>query len=270
MKTAPNYLLIDTYDHVAKMIGCGLWTGSLPATFTDSHTTTQTRWMADPDKSAQWYVWLHIDDQGVPFYVGRGRNDSAWTIHGGFAWEWFVRNKLGGEYRVAMLAHSIDEKRSQQLREAALEHYGLQLLNAANYARGMNFQALEEYRSIKTQLKPFYQLVKSESDYEVQYKLASEALEIQYRLFKVSLLTETGRFGRVIFEANPTAELSEYFLQYVVKHLVATRQLACATAALTRHYGFLEGCGIPIPVSTLYKIISRGTYKRRPRTDQVG
>ncbi len=65
----------------------------------------QATWLSGVHKD-KFYAWLHVTSEGEPFYTGWGRGDQAWVKNGGIAWEWFVRERLGGEYGVVVLVVS--------------------------------------------------------------------------------------------------------------------------------------------------------------------
>src|SRR5688572_3039002 len=149
-----------------------------PKRFLISTCTVRQAWLQSPWQRVL-YVYMHLDDQGEPFYVGRGRGATAWEANGGPAWEWFVRERLGGCYHVLVLAKDLTDEQSAQTLEELLAAYGPRLLNVANCHRGMNYAALETNGRLRKQLRPFYDQIEKILNPNERLAMARQAIDIQ-------------------------------------------------------------------------------------------
>ena len=236
-------ILQDHYD-LSKTIDCATWLRSVD--------------------SANLYVYLHLDNEGVPFYAGRGRNDRAWTVDGGSAWRWFVEHHMGGEVPVCILSQNLDEYSSEDLLEQVKTRHGLSLLIRANGHRGMDYKALDAYWEAKKNLRPYYDMIRNEKDDDIRLDIAIEAQEQMYQLDTYK--TEHGRFGAIADEmCGASNNVNSFFIKYVVEGLMLQGKVEEASEELDR-FKRKKGRG---NIDRLEKIVARGTYKRRPRKDKA-
>lgn len=219
-------------------------------------TLTEKQWLSDP-RSGALYVYLHLDNEGIPFYAGRGRHSVAWKAHGGPAWEWFVKNRMGGECPVYILAAELGEESSEHLLDRVKEHHGLKLLIQSNSHRGMNYQALDAYWQAKRKVKPYYFSVPNEKDEKLRLTLALEAQEFMYEID--SSETEQGRFGEVLRDMGALRDVRPFFLKFIVEGFVLQGRVEEARAALERFRTKAPGHDL----SRLERVVQRGTFSRR-------
>ncbi len=73
---------------------------------------------------------------------------------------------MGGEVPVYILDRALDDDESFELLEQVKSFHGLTLLIRANYARGMDYAAIEHYWQQRANAQPFYKLVPQERDEE--------------------------------------------------------------------------------------------------------
>ncbi len=229
---------------------------TLQARYDLSQVIDKRDWLSWP-VSQDLYVYLHLDHEGVPFYAGRGRTDRAWAVNGGHAWKWFVENRMGGEVPVYILDRALDDDESHELLEQVKSFHGLTLLIRANYARGMDYAAIERYWQQRANVQPFYKLVPQEKDEEIRLALAMEAQELQYQIDGHS--TETGRFGEVLSAMGAVQDINGFFIKNIVEGLVMHGQLDDARYELDR----FKKRAPRINVDKLENIIARGKFKRR-------
>lgn len=232
---------------------------SLPRRFGAEFIRTQSEWMASPYRE-DLYLWFHVDDTGDPFYAGRGRGATAWDHYGGVAWEWFVRERLHGSYRVAILATGLDEPQSEALLAQVLETYGPYLLKQANEHRGMNYKALDAYHTAKARVRPFYEQV-ANADPSQRLELALQAQRLQYDLDMRS--SETGRFGEVLAHMGAFQDVDQFFIPYIVEGLMEVGRVGEAKDALAEYLQRAPRLATAKKIQRLQKIVDRGTFKRR-------
>lgn len=238
---------------------------SLPRRFDAAFIRTQGEWMASEYRD-DLYVWFHVDGTGDPFYAGRGRGTTAWDRNGGVAWEWFVRERLGGSYQIAILATGLDDPQSEALLEQVMEIYGRFLLNQSNWNRGMDRKALEAYHACKARVQPFYDKV-ANSEPSQRMELALEAQRYQYELQLLAPKTETGRFGEVLADMGAHQNINQFFIPYIVEGLMEAGRVEDAREALAEYVQLAPRHAEAKKIQRLQKVVDRGTFKRRaPRS----
>ena len=247
--------------HRGLLISCDIYDREWPSFFYDGEVFSQVEWELEGKEGA--YVFFHTDSNGVPFFAGMGEGVFAWNVYGGTVWEWFLTNKMFGELKVVIFAHSMSERRARDVFDGSLSFYGLSLLNHSNFHRGFNYEALSSYNNLKKELRGYYDLVGKEVDCDRQFKLALCALEIQYRLYELSALTESGRYGLISREMSPCSGLGEFFLGYVVKYLISNGRLDEARGFFNSHYSRVKIDGFIPPPSKLQDYLDRGSYRRK-------
>ncbi|MGZ0119554.1 hypothetical protein [Stenotrophomonas rhizophila] len=235
---------------------------TLLATYSEEACITQTQWMGSPHCNKN-YAWLHVDAEGIPFYAGYGRGARAWQKNGGYAWEWFVREQLGGDYRVAILAVGMTDAHAQAIFEQMLEMYNTKLLNQSSFHRGMDYAALEEERAKKEAIRPFYRMVRHKKPARQIFETAQQALAMQYALDPHR--TETGRFGEVLKAMDAYTPLSPSFIAYIVEWYVGRGDIPAAKAALEGFTSRAPRQARHEKIVHLAEIVERGSFATRPK-----
>lgn len=206
------------------------------------------------------YVFIHLDRNGVPFYAGRGRNGRAWSRQFGLAWEWFVTHRMDNTVPVLMLGTALDDSESAALLEEVLARHGPQLLVQANQHRGMNYEALQRYRSAKDKVGPYYDWVRYEKDEDHRLQLALVAQELMYEVD--SSKNEQGRFGEVIraMGAAPS-DVYPFFIKYIVEGLLLQGRVEEARSAWAKY----RAHDSVSKLDAIERMVERGTFRRRGR-----
>lgn len=232
----------------------------MPRTFDTTNTVRESEWLSGPHRSSL-YVWLHIDDTGAPFYVGRGRGKTAWERNGGPAWAHYVTHRLGGCYHVVIPAYDLDDQQSEAILEEYLSVYGPTLLNQSNYNRGMDLAAYARRRPLDQELRPLYALLPNTETIEQRIMLARRGIELQYEINDIRL--ETGLFGEVLREMGADCSINMFFIKPLVEGLVESGRPEEARASLANFLGKApHHAGAPT-MQRLQKIAARGTLVRR-------
>ncbi|MCC5043008.1 MULTISPECIES: hypothetical protein [Xanthomonas] len=260
-----TFKLVDVEELIAqaKMSGVSKISVDVPllASYSQEACISQTQWMAGPHFNKN-YAWLHVDAEGVPFYAGYGRGAFAWQKNGGVAWEWFVRERLGGEYRVVVLAVGMSEAHAQSIFEQMLETYNKRLLNQSSFNRGMDYAALKEENDKKDAIRPYYPIVRSKKPAAMIFQAALTAQNMQYALNPYR--TETGRFGEVLRDMDAYQPINTSFITFIVEWHIGQDDLDGAREALAefkrrapRHNGHDR-------ITRLDKLVEHGPFYRRP------
>ena len=217
------------------------------------------QWKEDP-AHASLYVWLHVDSEGDPFYAGRGRGLYAWEINCGPAWEWYVRNRLGGTYEVLIQAHSLSDEQSSQLLDQLLERHADKLLNRVNFYRRYD-------AGIQPEMGPsgyYYDFVRDATDPEARLATALEAQQLQYQ--SGGAIGETGRVGEVVAAMGAgRPNINNYFIPYIVKGFMTEGDVQAARSALAEFLRYAPNAIQSSKIVSLQRMVDRGTYKPRPR-----
>ena len=190
---------------------------SLQDNFPDSCTYTSESWLSSPHSSGL-YVFLHLDEDGVPFFAGRGRADAAWNRHGGYLWERFVREALGGSYRVVVVASSLDDAQSESILEACVSNYARSLLNTAAICRGRPVTERIDDPSRTSRLAEVYGEVDREQDPKLKLSLALEGQQLQYDLQRRVEIPESTR--SVVNEMQSYTGINLFFIRPIIEGLM--------------------------------------------------
>ncbi|MGV1121208.1 MULTISPECIES: hypothetical protein [Xanthomonas translucens group] len=222
----------------------------------------QATWMSGVHKD-KFYAWLHVTSEGEPFYAGWGRGDQAWVKNGGNAWEWFVRERLGGEYEVVVLVVSQVNEHVVSIFEQMLEIYSTMLLNQSNFHRGMDCAALQEEHDKKAAILPFYQKVRQKKPARQIFEAAQQALGMQYDLDPWR--TETGRFGEVLKAMGAYQPINTSFITFIVEWHIGQDDLSAAKAALEEFKSRAPYQASHDRVLRLDKLVEQERFFRRPQ-----
>lgn len=226
---------------------------------------TESEWLAGPH-SQGLYVWLHVDEHGMPFYVGRGRGSTAWNRAGGPAWEYYVRERLGGRYHILIPARGLDDQGSQAVLEKYLERYGPVLLNQTNYNRGMDMVEYEKRRVLNDQLRPLYDRVRNAPNVESRIELAKRGLDLQYQMNRLRL--ETGLFGEVLREMGADCSVNQFFIKPLIEDLVELRMVEEARGAVKQYAREAPSQTTSSTFRRAHRIAERGTFNRKRRASR--
>jgi hypothetical protein len=113
-----------------------------------------SRLVPDPSahqvKPRRYYVYAHLDDKGVPFYIGKGTGDRAWGTGRHLTWQRHVTNNLHGIFAVRILKDNLSQSDALTLEEAWLAQEVATLVNVQNLAAPMDFAANERFRALTT------------------------------------------------------------------------------------------------------------------------
>jgi hypothetical protein len=99
-------------------------------------------------KRRDFYVYVHKDDSGLIFYVGKGTGRRAWSAEDRHeVWKRYVRERLNGRYDVMIVKGDLTEDEALELEGELIAEHGLQLVNWINLGREFDFEALERFHS---------------------------------------------------------------------------------------------------------------------------
>src|SRR5208337_1001389 len=96
-------------------------------------------------KPRDFYVYLHKDDSGRIFYVGKGTGKRAWSEDRHEAWKRYVRDRLEGRYTVEIVKEGLTEDGALELEEELIGEHGPHLVNWFNPGRDFDLEAIDQF-----------------------------------------------------------------------------------------------------------------------------
>ena len=207
------------------------------------------------------HVWLHVDVNGHPFFVGRGQMDDAWDVAGGPAWEHYISNYLGGEYFAAIPHFGLTSETADELKNAYMARYQSDLLNQRNPFRPATGKGSDEYYAISYRIRSIRDELKEIRSPALVEKLAKEAVSLQLK--SRTCTSESGRFGEMIGSMGAQSHLSLEFLDHLIKSQCEQRKGAEAIEALDAFVSECPSYSSSAKLQSLMAIARRGRYVRR-------
>jgi hypothetical protein len=87
-----------------------------------------------------YYVYVHKDEDGKVFYVGKGTGKRAWSQDRDTVWHQYVKERLGGRYNVEIVKNELDEDEALLMENEVMLMHGDRLLNFAKAIGGVSFE----------------------------------------------------------------------------------------------------------------------------------
>jgi hypothetical protein len=101
----------------------------------------------DEPGEREYYVYAHRDAAGRMFYVGKGKEQRAWSTDRHDLWHKYVKERLGGQYTVEILQKNLTEAEAEWAEARLLSEHGAALVNWDNPSRGDDYAALAQYHA---------------------------------------------------------------------------------------------------------------------------
>lgn len=95
------------------------------------------------------YVYGHYDEEGTPFYIGKGVTRRAWDNSRHPLWYRYVERHLDGKYTVRILMDDLTPEQAEEFESEWIAQESETLVNWINFGRNTNFDALEEYQALR-------------------------------------------------------------------------------------------------------------------------
>jgi|SRR6266545_148047 len=104
---------------------------------------------ADQSKPKRYYVYAHQSADGVPFYIGKGTDDRAWSKDRDALWHRFVETRLAGAYKVVILADNLAERQAEELEAEWIAQEPNTLVNWINAGRKFDLEANARFHRLR-------------------------------------------------------------------------------------------------------------------------
>lgn len=95
------------------------------------------------------YVYGHYDEQGVPFYIGKGTSRRAWNDSRHPLWHRYVDKHLNGKYVVKILADGLSDDEVEDLESQWIAQESDTLVNWINFGRKTDFTLLDRVNLLR-------------------------------------------------------------------------------------------------------------------------
>ena len=83
-------------------------------------------------KPGRFYVYVHKEENGRVFYVGKGTDSRAWSKDRDAEWHQHVA-RLGGKYIIELVRDGISEEDAVQIEDAVMAMHGDSIINLQNF-----------------------------------------------------------------------------------------------------------------------------------------
>lgn len=187
----------------------------------------------DPDAVGDdCYVYVHEDDAGRVFYVGKGTGRRAWSGNRDVLWEQFVATRLQDRrYWIRLVATGLGEGEALEVEAETLAQFGDTVVNRQNMSRGLDMEALERHCAGTDEMTLLMARAKAARDPRDRVSLLEQAMELHYTAGQI-------RFDKGIV-AELTSEMGGYGHTRLISELVDAHLVAGspedAQAALARY-----------------------------------
>jgi hypothetical protein len=99
--------------------------------------------------SGPFYVYVHRDNTGRIFYVGKGTGQRAWKGDRHPVWDRYVQERSGGTHTVQIVSYHQTSDEAEHEEQKLISQYGEQLVNWINPGRQFDYPALKRFHELR-------------------------------------------------------------------------------------------------------------------------
>lgn len=155
---------------------------------------------ADQFKPRRYYVYAHYDEQGTPFYIGKGVARRAWNDSRHPLWHRYVERHLGGKYTVRILVDDLSSEEAEELENKWIAQETDTLVNWINFGRKTDFETLDKYHALRNTNCELIAATRFLEKSDPEHAISSYYQAIQNITGYASLQTEGGLVGLLLAE----------------------------------------------------------------------
>jgi len=178
--------------------------------------------------AGRFYVYLHKTRNNVPFYVGKGTGDRAWSLDRDPAWNHYVTNRLGGQFEVEIVANDLSEAQALDIEDDWMRRLGSTLINRQNFHRGLDMATLDRSNALRAKMIELTRLAELGETAADRARLYGMALSVYAE--QSAIVFERGIFGDIL---KDMAQLGRFdLIKGRVDALIAMGELVAAETAI--------------------------------------
>lgn len=133
---------------------------------------------ANQEKPKNYYVYGHFDEQGVPFYIGKGKGKRAWERNRHELWHRYVENHLNGKYEVVILVDDVTSDQAEHIESLWIAQESKKLVNWINFNRETDFEATDKYHKLRNANRELIKIAREQEKLNL-----NEAIRLYYEAF---------------------------------------------------------------------------------------
>jgi hypothetical protein len=99
--------------------------------------------------SGEHYAYLHRGPNDEVFYVGKGKNDRAYSKDRDALWHYYVKTRCNGLYEVEIVKRFDDEEKALDLESDLIALFGEHTVNAINTARPIDLKVNAQFHELR-------------------------------------------------------------------------------------------------------------------------
>lgn len=147
-------------------------------------------------KTNRFYVYVHKDEAGRIFYVGKGTEQRAWSEDRDANWHRYVKERSNGNYTVEIVQDGLYENNALMLENELMSENSDTLVNLVNWSRRSNYEVIDLYHKKRDQYRRLINdaklITSTDPEGALALALAKEALTLVHECAALMLNFETG------------------------------------------------------------------------------